>query len=156
MDHYKQVALKCRLRPSLQPMGFTDILDSKFSLYRSNFRLFVSICSVYFLIGLAAQLLDGISALLLSSVDDLSRMSGVHDLVFLVTSVVVILAMFAAMSSLFFGVAQVYLGRHVTASAAFRQTKRRFWPFFVGGLLYGIVIMALMSLYMLVSLLFSF
>ena len=31
---------------SLQPMGFTDILDTMFSLYRNHFRLLiVSICS---------------------------------------------------------------------------------------------------------------
>ena len=33
---------------SLRPMGFTDILDTMFNLYRRNFRLFASICAVYF------------------------------------------------------------------------------------------------------------
>lgn len=129
---------------SLQPMGFADILDSMFSLYRNHFRLFASICSVYFLIGLAADLLNGISVLLLPSADDLSSISGVGGLVSLVASLV---AMFAVIGALFFGVTQVYLGKRVTASAAFRQTKRRFWPFFVGGLLYGIVIIPLILLY---------
>ena len=132
---------------SLQPMGFTDILDSMFSLYRNHFRLFASICSVYFIIGLAADLLNGISALFLPSVDHLITASGVGGAVSLVTSLVANLAMFAVIGTLFFGVTQVYLGRRVTASAAFRQTKRRFWPFFVSGLLYGIVIIPLILLY---------
>ena len=132
---------------SLQPMGFTDILDSMFSLYRNHFRLFASICSVYFLIGVAADLLDGISALFLPSVDDLSSVSGVGRLVSSVASLVAILAMFAVIGTLFFGVTQVYLGKRVTARAAFRQTKRRFWQFFVSGLLYGIVIIPLILLY---------
>lgn len=132
---------------SLQPMGFTDILDSMFSIYRSRFRLFASICSVYFVIGLAADLLNGISVLLLPSVDDLSSISGVGGLVSSVASLVAILAMFAVIGTLFFGVTQVYLGKRVTVRAAFRQTKRRFWPFFVSGLLYGIVIIPLILLY---------
>ncbi len=132
---------------SLQPMGFTDILDSMFSLYRNHFRLFASICSVYFVIALTANLLDGIFALFLSSAGDLSSISGVGRLVSSVVSLVVILAMFAVISTLFFGVTQVYLGKRVTVRAAFRQTKRRFWPFFVSGLLYGIVIIPLILLY---------
>ena len=43
---------------SLQPMGFTDILDSMFSLYRNHFRLFVSICSVYFCLRIRCQSFD--------------------------------------------------------------------------------------------------
>ena len=132
---------------SLQPLGFTDILDNMFSLYRNHFRLFATICSVYFIIGLAADLLNGISVLLLPSADDLSSISGVGGLVSSVASLVAILAMFAVIGTLFFGVTQVYLGRRVTARAAFRQTKRRFWAFFVSGLLYGIVIIPLILLY---------
>ena len=132
---------------SLQPLGFTDILDNMFSLYRNHFRLFATICSVYFIIGLAADLLNGISVLLLPSADGLSSISGVGGLVSSVASLVAILAMFAVIGTLFFGVTQVYLGKRVTARAAFRQTKRRFWPFFVSGLLYGIVIIPLILLY---------
>ena len=128
---------------SLQPMGFTDILDSMFTLYRNHFRLFASICSVYFFIGLAADLLDGISALFLPSADHLSRIPGVGGAVSLVTSLVAILTMLVVTGTLFFGVTQVYLGKRVTAGAAFRQTKSRFWSFFVSVLLYGIVVIAL-------------
>ena len=32
---------------TLQPMGFTDILDAMFSLYRTHFRLFVGIATIY-------------------------------------------------------------------------------------------------------------
>ena len=132
---------------SLQPMGFTHTLDSMFSLYRNHFRLFASICSVYFLIGVAADLLGGIFALFLPSAGDLSSISRAGRLVSSVASLVAIVAMLAVIGALFFGVTQVYLGKRVTARAAFRQTKRRFWPFFVSGLLYGIVIIPLILLY---------
>ena len=132
---------------SLQPMGFTDILDSMFTLYRNHFRLFASICSVYFFIGLAADLLDGISALFLPSADHLSRIPGVGGAVSLVTSLVAILTMLVVTGTLFFGVTQVYLGKRVTAGAAFRKTKRRFWPLFFSALLYWMVIIPLILLY---------
>lgn len=134
---------------SLQPMGFTDILDLMFSLYRNHFRLFAKICSVYFVIALAAYLLDGISALLVSSNDHLSILSGVGGAVPLVTSLVVSLALLVVAGTLFFGVTHVYLGKRVTAGAAFRQTKRRFLPLFFSALLYGIVIIPLTLLYVL-------
>ena len=130
---------------SLQPMGFTDILDSMFSLYRNRFRLFATISSVYFVIALAAYLLNGILAVLVSSADQLSITSGVGGPVSLVTSFVRILAMLVVTGTLFFGVTQVYLGERITAYAAFRQTKRRFWSLFSSGLLFGIVTIALMS-----------
>lgn len=129
---------------SLQPMGFTDILDSMFNLYRNHFRLFASICSVYFVIALTANLLYGISELLVSTGDDRSILSGVGGAVPLVTFFVAILATLVVAGTLFFGVTQVYLGKRVTAGAAFRQTKRRFWPFFYSGFLYGIVTIALL------------
>ena len=91
--------------------------------------------------------MNGLSALFLPSADDLSSIFGVGRLFFLVSSFVAILAMLAVIGTLFFGVTQVYLGKCVTARAAFRQTKRRFWPFFVSGLLYGVVIVPLILLY---------
>ena len=118
-----------------------------FSLYRNHFRLFAKICSVYFVIALAAYLLNGISALLVSSVDHLNILSGVGGPVYLVTSFVGILATLVVTGTLFFGVTQVYLGKRVTAGAAFRQTKRRFWPLFFSALLYGMVIIPLILLY---------
>lgn len=132
---------------SLQPMGFTDILDSMFTLYRNHFRLFASICSVYFVIALTANLLYGISALLVSTVDQPNILSGVGGAVPLVTSFVVILALLVVTGALSFGVTQVYLCKHVTVGTAFRQTKRRFWSLFFSALLYGIVIIPLILLY---------
>ena len=41
---------------SLQPMGFTDILDTIFSLYRNHFRLIFGICIVYFVLMLGINL----------------------------------------------------------------------------------------------------
>ena len=131
---------------SLQPMGFTDILDSMFSLYRKHFRLFVSICGVYFMIGLAADLLDGILAVLISSADHLSIISRIDRPVSRVTSILAASALLVATGSLFFGVTQVYLGNSVTFTAVIKEFNRRIWSFIFCNLLYGIVIITLISI----------
>ncbi len=132
--------------PSLRPMSFTDILDSVFSLYRNHFRLFVSISAAYFAIGFAASLLDGTSALLISTSEHLSAVSALGDLVSWVPSlvtVVTILVRLVVTGSLFFCGAQIFLGERITARAAFKQIKRRFWSFFFSNLLYWTVVIAL-------------
>ena len=43
--------------PILRSMGFTDILDAMFSLYRRHFRLFVGIAAIYLAAELIVQLL---------------------------------------------------------------------------------------------------
>ena len=131
---------------SLRPMGFTDILDSVFSLYRNHFRLFVSISAAYFAIGFVASLLDGISVLLISTSEHLSAVSALGNLVYWVPSlvtVVTILVRLVVTGSLFFCGAQIFLGERITARAAFKQTKRRFWSFFFSNLLYWTVVIAL-------------
>ena len=117
-----------------------------FSLYRNHFRLFVSISAAYFAIGFAASLLDGISALLISTSEHLSAVSALGNLVSWVPSlvtVVTILVRLVVTGSLFFCGAQIFLGERITARAAFKQTKRRFWSFFFSNLLYWTVVIAL-------------
>ena len=48
----------------LQPMGFTDILDGMFSLYRSHFRLFLAIVAVYLVLAFG---IDQISVFLIEA-----------------------------------------------------------------------------------------
>lgn len=128
---------------SLQPMGFTDILDSMFSLYRKYFRLFVSVFVVYFVLGLAFDLLDGLSALLIFDTERLSALAGLGSLISFGTSLFTSFARIVVSGSLFFCAAQVYLGNRITARAAFEQIRRQFWMFFLSLFLYRTILAVL-------------
>ncbi len=101
---------------SLQPMEFTDILDTTFSLYRNHFRLFLGISAVYFFSHI-------VSSTFTHWATDFS------ELVVLVLCYV----------GLTFASAQAYLGKQITARIAFRQVKLRFWNLFGSSLLYWLV-----------------
>ena len=105
-----------------QPMGFTDILDSTFSLYRNHFRLFVGISAVYFIWHVA-------------------RSMSIHWTLDYCDQIVWHLVY----GGLAFASAQVYLGRRITIRASFRQVKRQFWAY-VGGNLLWLLAIALMSI----------
>ena len=124
---------------SLRPMGFTDILDNIFSLYRHHFRLFVSICTVYFVFNFGLNLIMGIFPFLLRSSGGLSMMIAILVIGILITLV----ATLFTVGGLIFASAQTYLGNHITARTAFSQVKRRFWPFLGGNLLWMLVVGAL-------------
>ena len=124
---------------SLRPMGFTDILDTMFNLYRHNFRLFVSICTVYFVFNFGLSLIMGIFPLLLRSSGGLSMMIAI---LVIGTSITLVATLFTVGGVIFAGT-QTYLGRHITAYTAFSQVKRRFWPFLGGNLLWMLVVGAL-------------
>ena len=123
---------------SLQPMGFTDILDSMFSLYRNHFRLFVSICSVYFVCGFVVNLLIGITTVsaIGSGEFNILMFTLVAGILYVINSVV----MLFVIGGLAFGSAQVFLGKQITTNTAFNQTKRRFWPYLGSNLLYALVV----------------
>ncbi len=125
---------------SLQPMGFTDILDTIFSLYRNHFRLIVSICSIYVVCRLVANLLIGISAVSAASSNSLNILM----LMTVVLSLISYVVMLFVIGGLIFGSAQTFLGKRITASAAFKQAKRRFWSYLGSNLLYVLVVGLLM------------
>ena len=107
---------------SFQPMGFTDILDTTFSFYRDHFRLFVGISAVYAFWYLFFHI---------------TFPSLTHWLI----DWCVLVA-----DALFYGwlvcaSMQIYLGRHTTPGATFRQVKRRFWSFLGSSLIWLLVIM---------------
>ena len=105
-----------------QPMGFTDILDSTFSLYRNHFRLFSRIAVVC----LISHIVFSAFTHWLTDFCDLI----VWNLVY---------------GGLAFASAQVYLGRRITILSSFRQVKRQFWAY-VGGNLLWLLAIALMSI----------
>ena len=121
---------------SLQPMGFTDILDTIFSLYRSHFRLIFGICIVYFVLMFGLNLLLGISTFYFSN-------SGLWGMVIgmpLITSWITILISLVSIGALLFAGGQSYLGRQIAAGTAFRQIVRRFWSYLGCNILYMLVI----------------
>ena len=123
-------------RASLQPMGFTDILDTIFSLYQNHFQLILSICAVYFALTLGINLLTGISTFFFES-------SGLQGMV-IVTGfagpwVATMVGLFPIGALLFAG-AQAYLGKQITAGAAFGQATHRFLSYFGSSLLMMLII----------------
>ena len=123
---------------SLQPMGFTDILDNMFSLYRNHFELFMRICSVYFVCGFVISLLIGIVTV--SAIDSGEFSMAMLTLVIGILSLISSVIMLFVIGGLVFGSAQVFLGVQIGANAAFNQTKRRFWHYLGSYLLYVLVI----------------
>ena len=106
---------------SFQPMGFTDILDTTFSFYRDHFRLFVGISAVYAFWHLFFRL---------------TFPSITHWLIDFCDLVVDVL---------FYGWLvcagiQIYLGRHTTPGAAFKQMKRQFWSYLGSSLIWILVV----------------
>lgn len=120
---------------SLQPMGFTDILDTIFSLYRNHFRLILSICAVYFILTFGVNLFIDISTV---SVENHSRGNITIMISPLADWIVNIAGLFPIGAVLFAG-AQVYLGREITAGAAFRQVAPRFLSYLGSFLLWMLV-----------------
>ena len=121
---------------SLQPMGFTDILDTIFSLYRNHFRLIFGICIVYFVLTLGLNLLTGISTFYFSN----SGLGVMAIAVPVIASWITILISLFSIGALLFAGAQSYLGRQITAGTAFRQIARRFWSYLGSNILYILVI----------------
>ncbi|MDE0297830.1 MAG: hypothetical protein OXN17_04305 [Candidatus Poribacteria bacterium] len=124
---------------SLQPMGFIDILDSMFSLYRNHFRLFLSISVVYFLIAVISDLLIGSAAISVANSGELERFVLIFSVLLLIECAV----MLYVIGALVFGSAQVFLGVRIDAGAAFRQAKRRFGPYLAANFLYVLVVVLL-------------
>ena len=100
-----------------QPMEFADILDTTFSLYRTQFRLFLSISAVYFFSHIACSAF---------------------------THWVIDCCELAILALLYGGIAfasaQTYLGRRITPLAVFRQVIRRFWLYLGTTLLWLFVV----------------
>ena len=120
-------------------MGFMDILDTLFGIYRNHFRLILGICTVYFILRLGVDLSTGISIFFFES-------SGLRGLVIAIkpvaTWVTTLISLFVLGALLFTG-AQIYLGKDITAGAAFSQVTRRFWSYLGSSVLLMITIAVL-------------
>ena len=103
----------------LQPMGFAEILDTTFSLYRKHFRLFLRIIAFYFGLSLLNEFLFADSLFLT-----------------LVISCVITTAVGGALSA---ASSTVYLGEHTTAQAGWRYVRKAVLSYFGCSFLWGFI-----------------
>ena len=114
----------------LRPMGFGDLLDAIFSLYRAHFLPFFAIASGYciaILIMILIVFLDdsvGRGAKIAIWISTVSATFGVS--VFVVNGLV-------------FAGTEAYLSGNIRVGAVLRQAIPRFLPCFVGSLLFGLL-----------------
>ena len=114
----------------LRAMGFGDLLDAIFSLYRAHFLTFLAIASGYFiaiLIVISIVFLDdsvGRGAKIAIWISTVSATFGVS--VFVV-------------SGLVFAGTEAYLSGKIRVGAVLRQAMPRFLSCFVGSLLFGLI-----------------
>ena len=114
--------------PTLQPMGFADILDGTFNLYRNHFKLFFSIAAIYQVSRFGSDLL---STFLLSPTAQFIG-SVLNFFNYFVSCFVLAGLIYASM--------RVYLGQHITLRAALQRILHRFLPCFYGWLFVFFVI----------------
>ncbi len=107
---------------ALQPMGFSEILDTIFSLYRKYFLLFLGIIALYFFGNLVAYSLEG----LLSNFPLKTVIASLANEPFAITS----------MGGIIVVSAMAYLGKRITSRAALRHTLQRFFPMLGGYLIW--------------------
>ncbi len=112
--------------PILQAMGFGEILDITFSLYRKHFSLFLGIIAVHFFGALVKYSLTGF-------LQD-------SDLKNLVPHLVNMSFALVSMGGVIVATATIYLDDHITSTAALKQTLRRFWHLSGGYLIWTTVL----------------
>ncbi len=128
-------------RTSIQPMGFMDILDAVFSIYRNHFRLILSICVVYFVLALGVNLFIDISTFFVGS----SSGGNITIMIGPVAAWITTIVGLFPIGALLFAGAHIYLGREITAGAAFRRVTYRFLSY-LGGFLLWILVVGLLAI----------
>ena len=116
--------------PIPRSMGFGELLDATFSLYRTHFLRFLGITSIYLLamlIGYAICLLD-------DSVGQNDRIAIWIPTISIIFGISVIVV-----SGLMSATAQAYVDENIRIGGALKRGIRQFFPCFVGALLYGLL-----------------
>lgn len=121
-----------RQMPTFQPMGFGGILDTALSLYRHNFRLFLGIAAIYFIL-IALQEFTVVLLLERSSTPNLD--SFISDIDSVLDTLIGMLAigMFVVACS------EIYLGRSVTMQIVLRRFRSRFLGYLAASLIYLLI-----------------
>lgn len=133
---------------AFQPMGFLDIVDGMFSIYRYHARLFLSLAALYFVFGSgvkigAAFITNGDSSLLGGRPNTAFDLCGRFAVQILI------------IGGLAFASAHCYLGNDVSRSVVLRQALRRFWHHLGSGALWLIAAVGIWIAFILVGTNFS-
>ena len=136
--------------PMLRAMGFGELLDTTFSLYRKHFRSFLGISSGYciaLLLMMAIVFLDG------------SVGSGVMIAIWIPTIGIFLGVSVYVVNGLILASTEAYLGGNIRIGTALKQGRHRFLRCFVGSLSFGLlavlVIFFLLLLFVLIVRAFS-
>ena len=116
--------------PKLHAMGFGELLDTTFSLYRAHFWSFLRIVSVYFI-----TMLIGILILFLD--DSASRTEKIA--IWVPTVGVIFGVCVFVVSGLVSASAQTYLLRTIKIGAALKRGIYRFFPCFISAFLFALL-----------------
>ena len=116
--------------PNLHAMGFGELLDTTFSLYRAHFRLFLGISA-----GYCIAILIVISAVFLD--DSVGR--GAKIAIWIPTIGAFLGASVFMVSGLVFASAEVYQGRSVRIGVVLRQAGHQFLRCFAASLSFGVL-----------------
>lgn len=122
-------------------MGFGELLDTTFSLYRSHFRTFLGIATGYLVamvIGVSISFLD----------NSIGRDGRV--VLWIVTIGVISCVSVFVVSALVFASVQAYLDGKIKTGAVFRQAGRHFFRCLMGAIVFGLIISLLTFLILLV------
>ena len=115
-----------------QAMGFTDILDAMFSLYRHHFRVFVGIAAV----GLFAEFIGQVLV-------DFPQFIQPSFLQLIVALVITIFGLIISIGGVVVASATLYLGRRITAHAALGRVLQRLLPLLGCTLFWALVVVVL-------------
>ena len=117
----------------LKPMGFGDILDATFSLYRKRFSLFLGLVAFCVLSELASHLLVDFSEFFFGR----SPLLGIAIVLIAVTFSII------GIGGIVIGSGATYLGENITIHSVLRQTVDRFWQLLGCFLLWSLVVAVL-------------
>ncbi len=102
---------------ALKPMGFGDILDATFSLYRKHFSLFLGLVAFSVLSELASHLLSDFSDFFFHR----SLLLGIATILIAVTFSLI------GIGGIVIGSGATYLGENITIHSVLQRTMDRFW-----------------------------
>ena len=118
------------LTTRLQPMGFSDILDTTFSLYRNHFWLFLGVTTVY-LVGELGQLLLGD---FLEFFFSRSFLLGIAIVALTGTFLII------GIGGIVIATGATYLGENITIRSVLHQTIHKFWRLVGYSFLWSLVV----------------
>lgn len=115
---------------AFKPMGFGDILDATFSLYRKHFWLFLGLVAFSVLAELTSHLLGNFFEFFFER----SLLLGIATVLITVTFFII------GIGGIVIGSGATYLGEHITIRSALQRTVDRFWQLMGCFLLWCLVI----------------